>query len=363
MADKRQVRAEIDFRLIPKLFYMNKDAFSMTFLNAPQRFLAQIYNDFYKRVTSTFFQRAKYFSEKDFSVEIKTFPSNIKIVYVSLPPIEDRSPVFCTAYALVVCHKDTSFYTIEDSVLGTTCIGTIDEDGNHINYGPAGSSPKENMDILYQMCAKTQPEEMPQRNNFSAEKCQKWVESYCSLRNIDIENMPPLDILALHLAISLAPNPHFPLQDNFYARTDTLIFFSLYALYILHCVAKENGITDEDSRRIGSEFGSGVFDAANVVLGLDRESFLDGTRRDLIRDLDGAIQAGEIAESITKAANILCADMRSNSFVDTFISNGYLVVPPQSEINSATSHLNAHLSAHKDTIFDACERAINDIGN
>lgn len=150
MADKNSNLYLLHFQLIPALYHKDKDAFMIAFGLAPDEFLANIYTEVYQQIKpKRFWQRKKVYPKEEFKAYKKLYPDGIMVSYVTLPEMEDGSHVYCTAYALVMASEETSFYTIEKSVFGTTCIGTVDENGNHINLGHAGNSPEENMEILH----------------------------------------------------------------------------------------------------------------------------------------------------------------------------------------------------------------------
>lgn len=150
MAEVRPIRHQIDFQLIPALYHKDPKAFAVTFALAAGELLANIYTDVYKEIKPKhFWQKSRQFSKEDFKVRKELYPDGVHIIYVTLPPVDDGSHVYCTAYALVIGDNEAKFYTVEKSVFGTTCIGTVDENGHHINLGDAGSSTEENMEILH----------------------------------------------------------------------------------------------------------------------------------------------------------------------------------------------------------------------
>lgn len=154
MSESVPIRYQIDFHLIPSLFHHDKYRFSEVFAEAADEFLAYVYNraDIASK-QEVFVHSLKYDAKSHFTVYQKDHPGGIRIIYVTLPPVDDGSHVYCTAYALVLVKGEPNFYTIEESVFGTTCIGTVDQEENHINMGDAGKSVEENMEILYSFFA------------------------------------------------------------------------------------------------------------------------------------------------------------------------------------------------------------------
>ena len=150
MKEKHTALYLIHFHLIPDIYHKDKDAFMMAFGLAPDQFLANIYTEVWNKLTpKRFWQRKKVYSKDNFKAYKKLYPDGTMISYVTLPEMEDDSDVSCKAYALLMADKGSKLYTIEKNAFGTTCIGTVNENGDHINLGNAGSSVEENMEILH----------------------------------------------------------------------------------------------------------------------------------------------------------------------------------------------------------------------
>lgn len=145
-AQKLPIRHELDFVLLPKLFYEDQQAFAMSFLLKPREMLTQIFNNVYKTVDKGK-PRPRTYTEQDFTAQWKSFGQGGQISYVTFPapPADDGSHVYCTACALVVTREVTRLYTVEKGFMGTTCIGYMDEAGNHVNLGRAGETAEENI--------------------------------------------------------------------------------------------------------------------------------------------------------------------------------------------------------------------------
>lgn len=149
MVETRPIRYHIDFDIIPSLYHKDPESFAEAFAMGADELLAKIYTDVYKESDSNCSgETGRQFSKTDFRVFTKIYYFTPSIHYVTLPPSEDGSHVYCTAFALTVKKDKVNFYTIEKSVLGTTCIGTVDQNGHHVNFGPAGHSVAENIEII-----------------------------------------------------------------------------------------------------------------------------------------------------------------------------------------------------------------------
>ena len=151
MPENMPIRYQIDFHMIPSLFYENKDGFRTHLLMAPEHTLADVYTNAYRKLQGgtpglCFIT----FRPVDFLVQKRSYAGDCQLVYISVPkPAEDDgSHVYCEAFALVSICDSISLYTIEKSVFGTSCIGSVDRTGSHHNLGSAGKSTKENVEML-----------------------------------------------------------------------------------------------------------------------------------------------------------------------------------------------------------------------
>ncbi len=151
MPENMPIRYQIDFQMIPSLFYENKDGFRTHLLMAPESILADVYTNAHRKLQEGApGLRFITFRPVDFLVQKRSYSSDRQLVYVSVPkPAEDDgSHVYCEAFALVSVGDSISLYTVEKSVFGTSCIGSVDRTGSHHNLGSAGKSTKENVEML-----------------------------------------------------------------------------------------------------------------------------------------------------------------------------------------------------------------------
>lgn len=148
------IRHTIDFELIPTLFYNDRKAFSEGFLNYPEGLLAEIFNQVYDHIfKETPRSRRKIFSKRDFSSYKKSYRDGATICLVTMPAPEpeDSSHVYCTACAIAVRGTNAQLFTVEKSVFGTTCIGSVAEDMTHINMGNAEETVEKNLARIAQL--------------------------------------------------------------------------------------------------------------------------------------------------------------------------------------------------------------------
>ena len=139
MAEVRPIRHETDFRVVPQLYHNDKEAFGQIMLGDAGAFLARVYTQVLDGTKTHRWSKTKKYKASDFHVTKTPFPGGT-LVWVDLPLKEDGSHVWATAYATVIPEGgEARLYQVEQSVFGTSCIGSVDPQGNHINHGPLGT--------------------------------------------------------------------------------------------------------------------------------------------------------------------------------------------------------------------------------
>lgn len=139
MAEVRPIRHETDFRVVPQLYHNDKAAFGQILLGDACAFLARVYTQVLEGNKTGRWAKVKKYKASDFRATKTPFPGGT-LVWVDLPLKEDGSHVWATAYAVVIPEEgEVRLYQVEQSVFGTSCIGSVDPQGNHINHGPLGT--------------------------------------------------------------------------------------------------------------------------------------------------------------------------------------------------------------------------------
>lgn len=148
------VRHQLDFTVMPQLFYRDKEAFLKSALNKKETFFCDLFTQHYTWANPIYYPDSpRSFRESDFSLYLHSLPGGKNILYISLPEEHEGSTVFCTAYALTyqkgfLSHKNIRFFTVEESIMGTTCIGQVPAEGGHINCGPTAGTMDGDLELL-----------------------------------------------------------------------------------------------------------------------------------------------------------------------------------------------------------------------
>ena len=126
MAEVRPIRHETDFRVVPQLYHNDKAAFGQILLSDACAFLARVYTQVLEGNKTGRWAKVKKYKASDFRATKTPFPGGT-LVWVDLPLKEDGSHVWATAYAVVIPEEgEAPLYQVEQSVFGTSCIGSVD---------------------------------------------------------------------------------------------------------------------------------------------------------------------------------------------------------------------------------------------
>lgn len=148
------VRYELDFIFIPKIFYRDKVNFIKSLLNKKGIMFYEFFTRYYNMMNPVLYKGCpKTFRKDEFSV-IEFAVSNSKhVLYVTLPNEHRGSRAYCTAYAYtfektLFGFKNIQFFTVEQSIYNTNCIGTMTEDKSHLNFDGASNDVRENINRI-----------------------------------------------------------------------------------------------------------------------------------------------------------------------------------------------------------------------
>lgn len=152
MADN--LRYGLDFTFMPGLLQRQGPGLLMELLTEREEFICRIFNLFYNymAVQDGTGRPKRHFTPDEFEVITRDLSGGRGIIYVTLPEDPDGAMVYCTAYAFL-CVKDGRkitdpvMYTIERSVMNTTCIGRM-KGGTHYNLGPATGTVEGDIEFI-----------------------------------------------------------------------------------------------------------------------------------------------------------------------------------------------------------------------
>lgn len=163
MAEVRPIRHQTDFQVVPRLYHNDKAAFGQIMMGEPEAFLARVYTQVLEGAKTSRWSKVKKYKASDFRATKTVYPG-CTLVWVELPPKEDGSHVWATAYAVVIPELgQVSLYQVEQSVFGTSCIGSVDAQGGHVNHGAPGANTQQTVGLVLKLALGRDPREEPPR--------------------------------------------------------------------------------------------------------------------------------------------------------------------------------------------------------
>lgn len=143
-----KARYALDFQVMPDTVRKQGETFVKNCLQRKGDYMAHLFNTFFHKLCKD--ESVTYYP-RDFHVTENKMPGSARILYIELPEQIYDSTVYCTAYAVAYTKplfgsiRNVKFFTVEKSLLGTTCIGTMEPDGHHVNFGGAFPTAAENL--------------------------------------------------------------------------------------------------------------------------------------------------------------------------------------------------------------------------
>lgn len=138
----------LDFRVMPELLERIGDDYIRRCRELKEDFVCLIFNQFLEKLSGG---QAAVCPTDQFRVSEHVLNDRMNLLYIELPAA-DEAPVFCTAYAIAFSDtpdgiRDVRYYTVERSILGTGCIGSMSAD-SHLNFGKAYPTVQENVQAI-----------------------------------------------------------------------------------------------------------------------------------------------------------------------------------------------------------------------
>lgn len=137
------VRFQLDFGMIPKIFYKDPVDFIVRSRRVKGEFICALYNRYYEVLNPMYFpDRPKHFVPGDFTVEEKA-AHKLQFMRITLPSEHEGSLEFCTEYIIAwqkgfLGMKKPQLYAVERTPLGLRQLGAMHPDGTHSSLGQAG---------------------------------------------------------------------------------------------------------------------------------------------------------------------------------------------------------------------------------
>lgn len=141
MANKlNNVRFQLDFGMIPKIFYRDPVDFILRTRRVKGEFLCALFNRYYETLNPMYFpENPKQFSPGDFTVR-----EDRGMLLIGLPHEHEGSLEYCTQYIILwkkglFGPKNARLFALERGLGGIMTLGAMEPDGTHTTLGSAGT--------------------------------------------------------------------------------------------------------------------------------------------------------------------------------------------------------------------------------
>lgn len=146
------VRFQLDFGMIPKIFYKDPIDFVLRTRRVKSDFICALWNRYYETLNPMYFpENPKQFTPRDFTIRDGA-AGKLHYYHITLPKDHEGSLEYCTAYFVVwqkgfFGMKNIRLFGLERNLGGTMTIGGMEPDGSHSTLGIAGTE-EENISLI-----------------------------------------------------------------------------------------------------------------------------------------------------------------------------------------------------------------------
>ena len=153
MANKlNNVRFQLDFGMIPKIFYKDPTDFVLRTRRVKADYICALFNRYYETLNPMYFpENPKRFSPGDFGVR-ETASGKENFILIRMPGDHEGSLEYCTD--LIIAYRRGVFgikaprlFALERNLGGLITVGAMEPDGTHTTLGNAGTE-EENLTLI-----------------------------------------------------------------------------------------------------------------------------------------------------------------------------------------------------------------------
>jgi hypothetical protein len=146
------VRFQLDFGMIPKIFYKDPTDFLLRTRRVKEDYICALFNRYCETLNPMYFpENPKSFTPRDFSVQEST-AGKLHFITITLPSDHEGSLEYCVEYIIayqkgIFGAKNPRLYALERNLGGILTIGAMEPDGSHSTLGRAGTE-EENLRMV-----------------------------------------------------------------------------------------------------------------------------------------------------------------------------------------------------------------------
>ena len=147
------VRFQLDFGMIPKIFYKDPVDFIVRTRRVKGEYICALFNRYYEVLNPMYFpERPKGFAPTDFTVREVSQGGGRRFLIIGLPQEHEGSLEYCVQFIAawrsgVFGMKKPRLYALERTPLGLLTVGAMEPEGTHTTLGEAGSEA-ENLALI-----------------------------------------------------------------------------------------------------------------------------------------------------------------------------------------------------------------------
>ncbi len=138
------VRFQLDFGMIPKIFYKDPMDFALRTRRVKGEYICALWNRYFETLNPMYFpENPKSFTPEQFIVR-ETTADKLHYFLISLPEDHEGSLEYCTSLFVAYQRgifglKKPKLYALERNLGGIMTVGAMEPDGTHTTLGSAGT--------------------------------------------------------------------------------------------------------------------------------------------------------------------------------------------------------------------------------
>ena len=150
------VRFQLDFGMIPKIFYKDPVDFVVRSRRVKGEFICALFSRYYEMLNPMYFpENPKSFSPSDFTVREISQGKGQYFMVIDLPSEHEGSLEYCTQFIAawqkgIFGMKKPRLFALERTPLGIMTVGVMEPEGTYTTLGDAGSEA-ENLALIAQV--------------------------------------------------------------------------------------------------------------------------------------------------------------------------------------------------------------------
>jgi hypothetical protein len=151
------VRFQLDFGMIPKIFYKDPIDFVLRTRRVKSDYICALFNRYYDTLNPMYFpENPKHFTPENFCVR-ESVVGKLQLIIITLPQDHEGSLEYCLEHIIayrkgIFGPKKARLFALERNLGGVLTIGAMNPDGTHTTLFRAGTE-EENLALIAKAAA------------------------------------------------------------------------------------------------------------------------------------------------------------------------------------------------------------------